>query len=77
MTGNITSPGNLSLLGQIVTAAEKLDDGQKQALLLALRKEELLQKAAALDQRLQPGALTDEEILALCKTVRKERYARR
>lgn len=75
MTGGTYSSENLSLLGQIVTAVEKLDDVQKQALLIQLRKDELLQKAAALDKQLNPGPLTDEEILALCKTIRKEHYA--
>ena len=71
-----TSSEKLSLLGQIVTAIERLDDVQKQALLIQLRKNELLQKAAALGNRLLPDTLSDEEILALCKTSRKERYAR-
>lgn len=75
MANNTSSDEKLSLLGQIVTAVEKMDDVQKQALLIHLRREELLQKAKLLDKQLQPGALTDEEILAVCREVRKEQYA--
>jgi len=76
MTGGATSQERLSLLGQIVTAVEKMDDVQKQSLLIQLRREELLQKAKALDETLQPGPLTDEKIIALCRHVRNEQHGR-
>ena len=77
MPDSIENEKSLSLLGQIVTEVEKMDDVQKQSLLIQLRSEELLQKAKALDAQLVPGSLTDEEIIAFCKQVHKEHHARR
>ncbi len=76
MPDNRNNGKGLSLLGQIVTEVEKMDDVQKQSLLIQLRNEELLQKAKFLDAHDEPGSLSDEEFLALCKQVRKDRYAR-
>lgn len=68
-----------SLLGQIVSELEKLNDEEKRKLLIQLRKDDLLNKTRSLDSvkgNTNPDAMTDDQADIFISQQRKLRYER-
>lgn len=68
-----------SLLGQIVSEVEKLNDQEKKKLLIQLRKAEILDKTRSLDLfkgAQKKDAMTDEQADSYLSEQRKIRYER-
>ncbi len=71
--------GQPSLLGQIVSVVEKLNDEEKRKLLMQLRKDDLLNNTMRLDAVRGAGkndAMTDDEADNFLSEQRKLRYER-
>lgn len=68
-----------SLLGQIVSEVEKMNDAEKKRLLIQLRKDDLLNKTRSLDAvngRAKTDAMTDDEADNFLSEQRKLKYER-
>ena len=68
-----------SLLGQIVSEVEKLNEAEKKRLLIQLRKDDLLNKTRSLDavnSKAKTDAMTDDEADNFLSEQRKLRYER-
>ena len=68
-----------SLLGQIVSEVEKLNEAEKKRLLIQLRKDDLLNKTRSLDavnSKIKNDAMTDDEADNFLSEQRKLRYER-
>ena len=68
-----------SLIGQIVSEVEKLNEAEKKRLLIQLRKDDLLNKTRSLDavsSKAKTDAMTDDEADNFLSEQRKLRYER-
>ena len=68
-----------SLLGQIVSEVEKLNEAEKKRLLIQLRKDDLINKTRSLDAvngNVKTDAMTDDEADSFLSEQRKLRYER-
>ena len=68
-----------SLIGQIVSEVEKLNEAEKKRLLIQLRKDDLLNKTRSLDavnSKAKSDAMTDDEADNFLSEQRKLRYER-
>jgi hypothetical protein len=68
-----------SLLGQIVSEVEKLNEAEKKRLLIQLRKDDLFNKTRNLDEvngNAKTDAMTDDEADNFLSEQRKLRYER-
>ena len=68
--------GRPSLLRQLVDAIDEMDEGAKKLLLLTLKKEELLERYATLDEEIAKSGeiVAETEIAMLAAGTRKEMY---
>jgi hypothetical protein len=64
--------GKTTLLGELVSELESLNDFDKKQLLIQLRKDKLMATAMELDSKSKPGKWTDAQVAAYIKQVRRE-----
>jgi hypothetical protein len=69
---NTASSKSPSLLVQIINKVDAMTENEQRRLWIQLNKEELLREAKLLDDAIVPSNLSEEEIVALCKSARKE-----
>ena len=64
--------GKTTLLGELVSELERLNDFDKKQLLIQLRKDKLMAAAMELDSKSNPGKWTDAQVATYIKQVRRE-----
>ena len=68
MTSQQQSVGESSLLVKIINKVDSMSKDEQHALWLRLNQKELLERAKSLDAGIKPSELTEDEIVALCKS---------